>query len=191
MPNIAIYCHATVHTEEKGFFDVRVLNLIGCALDSPGQPDFKRFTTKESLIDFYAAMWRLALGALKHLGAKKVQIYNVGGGAFAGPYGDSFVTEIFEPAFLPLVPAFESAGITVLGYDFHTHVFRGGFIPECLNECGQDLENTVYVNAWDPWSLIGNGNEFDGSLDGYWGRCSNMSVLGWLRTNPEMKIVGV
>lgn len=191
MPNIAVYCEAIVRTEEKGFFDVRVLNLIGCALDSSSQPDFKRFTTKESRIGFYRSMWRLALGALKHLGAKKFHIYNVGSGAFSGPYGDSFTTEIFEPAFLPLLPEFANAGIKILGYDFETHKFNGGFIPDCLNEPTQDLENTIYVNAWDPWSLIGNGNEFDGSLDGYWGRCSNMSVLGWLQTNPEMKIVGI
>jgi hypothetical protein len=191
MPNIAVYCNATVHTEEKGFFNVRVLNLIGCALDSPAQPDFKRYATKQSLIQFYREMWTLALGALKHLGAKTFQIYNVGGGAFSGPYGNSFTTEIFEPAFLPLLPEFQDAGIRVLGYDFEAHAFNGGFIPDCLNEPTQDLENTVYVNAWDPWSMIGNGNEFDGSLDGYWGRCSNMSVLGWLKTNPGMKIVGV
>lgn len=54
-----------------------------------------------------------------------------------------------------------------------------------------DLEETVLVNAWDPWSLIGNGNVFDNSLDGYWGRCSNMAVLGWLRTNPDMQFVAV
>jgi hypothetical protein len=50
MPNIAVYCKAMVHTEELGLFHVHVLNLIGCALDTPDQPDFKRFTTKESLI---------------------------------------------------------------------------------------------------------------------------------------------
>lgn len=49
-----------------------------------------------------------------------------------------------------------------------------------------DLDTTMYVNAWDPWSLIGNGNERDGSLDGFWGRSSNMAVLGWLPTNPDM-----
>ena len=44
----------------------------------------------------------------------------------------------------------------------------------------------MYVNAWDPWTIIGNGNENDNSLDGYWGKSTNMSVLGWFLTNPEM-----
>jgi hypothetical protein len=43
------------------------------------------------------------------------------------------------------------------------------------------------VNAWDPWSMIGNGNDRDNSLDGNWGRCSNMTVLGWSEANPFIK----
>jgi hypothetical protein len=191
-PNFAVYCHATVHTEERGFFQAHVLNLIGCALDHPAQPDFTVYDTKEKLLEFYQRMWRLALGAMRKLGKKKFQIYNVGGGAFAGPYGTSFVREIFEPAFLPLLPEFKAAGIQVLGYDQGTRTFTGGFIPNCLNDLSAaDLEETVLINAWDPWSLIGNGNEFDNSLDGYWGRCSNMAVLGWLQTNPAMQFIGV
>lgn len=191
MPNFAVYCNATIHTDERGFFQAHVLNLIGCALDSSRQPDVKNYKTKESVIEFYSQLWRLALQAVKHLKKTKFQIYNVGGGAFAGRYGDDFTTEIFEPAFLPLRQEFEAAGIQILGYDFQTRRFTGRFIPDCLNEPTQDLENTVYVNAWDPWSLIGNGNEMDNSLDGAWGRSSNMSVLGWLQTNPAMKFVGV
>jgi hypothetical protein len=191
MPNIAVYCHATIHTKERGFFNAHVLNLIGCARDSPRQPDLQVYQSKEKMLEFYEKMWRLALGAVKALKKSKFQIYNVGGGAFAGKYGNSFVTEIFEPTFLPLLPKFEEAGIQILGYNMENHEFNGGFIPNTLNNPEQDLENTVYVNAWDPWSLIGNGNEMDNSLDGFWGRSSNMAVLGWLQTNPEMKFISV
>jgi hypothetical protein len=191
-PNFAMYCKATIYTEERGFFNAHVVNLIGCALDSMDQPDYQVYTTKESVIRFYQGMWTLALEAVRHLGKKKFQIYNVGGGAFSGLYGSSFVKEIFEPAFLPLLPEFEAAGIEILGYDFATSRFTGGFIPECLNGLtAEELDEIVFVNAWDPWSLIGNGNERDGSLDGWWGRCSNMAVLGWLQTNPEMQFVGI
>ena len=190
-PNIAVYCNATVYTPERKFFNVHVLNVIGCALDSPRQPDVQRYKTKEDIIGFYRSMWRLALEAIKFLKKSKFQIYNVGGGAFAGKYGNFFTAEIFEAAFLPLVPEFEAAGIQILGYDFQQKKFNGGFIPGSLNEPTQDMENTVYVNAWDPWSLIGNGNEMDNSLDGWWGRCSNMAVLGWPKTNPYLKFIGV
>ena len=48
------------------------------------------------------------------------------------------------------------------------------------------LKYTLFINAWDPWSIIGNGNDADNSLDGFWGRNSNLSVLGWSETNPYL-----
>lgn len=80
---------------------------------------------------------------------------------------------------------FARAGIQVLGYDTETQAFNGGFVPDIL-DTDEDVAHTLYVNAWDPWSMIGNGNGRDNSLDGYWGRCSNMAVLGWSVTNPWM-----
>ena len=190
MPNIAIYTKATVKLE-KGFEKIHVINLIGAAFDHPYQPDFVYFHEKpiESVIAFYTNMWRLALEALCVSGCKYLQVYNVGGGAFAGKFSSSFTTDIFEPAILPLLPLFETYGKRIFGYDWKNHRFNGGLIPGCL--AGADLENTLFVNAWDPWSLIGNGNERDNSLDGWWGRVSNMAILGWLPTNPSMKFYPV
>lgn len=69
--------------------------------------------------------------------------------------------------------------------------FNGGVIPNIFENESEDIENTLYVNAWDPWSIIGNGNGGDRSLDGCWGRCSNMSVLGWSVTNPTIQYIPV
>lgn len=189
-PNLAVYCHADVQSPEGTFLKVHVLNVIGCALDSPRQPDVQRFSTKERVIGFYKQMWSLVLEAAKHLGLPRICLYNIGGGAFAGPYGREF-PDIFEAAFLPLVPEFAAAGIQILGYDTQTRRFTGGRIPDCLFTGEHNLSQTLFLNAWDPWSLIGNGNDMDNSLDGYWGRSSNLSVLGWLHTNPSMTFVPV
>ena len=189
MPNIAVYTHATVKLL-SGYKKVHVINLIGAAFDHPEQPDFVYFRNRPltEVIAFYRNMWSLALAALLKTSCTSLQIYNVGGGAFAGPYSN-FIKDIFEPAMKPLLPLFEKHGRSVVGYDWLTHTFTGGFIPDCLETA--NLEDTMFVNAWDPWSLIGNGNERDGSLDGYWGRVSNMSVLGWLPTNPHMRFFPV
>ena len=188
MPNIAVYTKATVKLE-KGYEKIHVINLIGAAFDHPYQPDFIYFHNKpiEAVITFYRRMWSLALEALCETGCKNLQIYNVGGGAFAGPFSATFTTDIFEPAIQPLLPLFEKYGKRVFGYDWERHRFNGGLIPGCLT--GADLETTLFVNAWDPWSLIGNGNERDNSLDGAWGRVSNMAILGWLPTNPSMTFI--
>lgn len=45
---------------------------------------------------------------------------------------------------------------------------------------------TLYVNAWDPWSLAGNGNECDNSLDGFMGRNTAIAVLTSPITNSYL-----
>lgn len=190
MPNIAIYTHATIKLS-KGFTKVHVINLIGAAFDNPSQPDAIYFRDRpiDAIIDFYRNMWTLAATALFTSPCKKLQIYNVGGGAFAGTYSPTFIMNIFEPAMKPLLPLFAKHGREIIGYDWVSHKFTAGYIPDCLESA--DLTNTMFVNAWDPWSLIGNGNERDNSLDGYWGRISNMAILGWMQTNPSLKFCPV
>ncbi len=190
MPNIAVYTYATIY-RPTGFVNAHVVNLIGAAFDHADQPDFKYFQEKpfSAIVDFYRNMWFLALAAAEASSCKQILLYNVGGGAFAGPFYNRFREDIFEPAMKPLLPLFEKKGITPVGYDWSSHTFTSPGIPECLDEL--DLNNTLFVNAWDPWTLIGNGNEGDRSLDGYWGRISNMAVLGWLPTNPSMKFIAV
>lgn len=187
MPNIAIYCRATV-LRPTGYKKIHVINLIGYAFYTMEQPDYIYFHKKpiEHLIEKYRNIWRKAFAVALDLKINKIKIYNVGGGAFAGPY-DNFIIDIFEPAFLPLLPHFKESGIDVLGYNFNTKEFNGGFIPNILDNAAEDIENTLYVNAWDPWSLIGNGNKHDNSLDGFWGRYSNMAVLGSSLTNSSIK----
>jgi hypothetical protein len=56
-----------------------------------------------------------------------------------------------------------------------------------LDKNGWEADKVLFVNAWDPWSIIGNGNEEDNSLDGWFGRLSAMGVLGWPVTNPNIR----
>lgn len=49
----------------------------------------------------------------------------------------------------------------------------------------------LYINAWDPWSLVGNGHAGDASLDGYFGRSTPMALLCWPETNPSLQYVAV
>ena len=59
-----------------------------------------------------------------------------------------------------------------------------GKIPKILND-----ENTLYQNAWDPHSMVGNGNYGDNSLDGYFGRHTGIHFLCWPQTNPNIKYI--
>ena len=57
--------------------------------------------------------------------------------------------------------------------------FVGG-IPEILDE------ETLFMNAWDPHSVVGNGNRGDDSLDGFFGRLSNLALLCTPQVNRYM-----
>ena len=40
-----------------------------------------------------------------------------------------------------------------------------------------------FINAWDCWSIPGNGNNMDNSLDGYIGRNTQIAINGTSLTN--------
>jgi len=53
-----------------------------------------------------------------------------------------------------------------------------GDFPGCLNDAElAEHESVIFVNEWDPHSLIGNGNARDTAL----------AVLGWRETNPLLE----
>jgi hypothetical protein len=53
------------------------------------------------------------------------------------------------------------------------------------------VNKILFINAYDPYSIVGNGNNNDNSLDGYFGRISSMSILCWPFTNPFIKYVKI
>jgi hypothetical protein len=70
----------------------------------------------------------------------------------------------------------------------------GSGIPSFYEESGWHgknwkgaIEQTLFINAWDPWSLVGNGNEMDHSVDGFYGRQSALALLCWPVTNPHLQ----
>ena len=70
-------------------------------------------------------------------------------------------------------------------------------VPECFfmpdggiyNLSQSELSKRVFVNAWDCWSMLGNGNFSDRSADGYWGRSTAIALLGWPTSNPRLRYV--
>ena len=70
-----------------------------------------------------------------------------------------------------------SAGLRSNGWYFPNVVF---------GPLKDSLETTLFVNAWDPYSIVGNGNAGDQSLDGFFGRSTAMGLMSWPGTNPCM-----
>lgn len=210
-PNIAIYCHASVKINDT-FYYVHIINLVGYAFDIHIQPDFIYYENKKKngtltdnnikndLILRYRKIWLKACIIAKKLNLNKIVIYNVGGGAFTNLLSyfgiGNFTEEIFINSFYNnnihsdiITPKQFCLKYNInidIGFDINTGLtLQNKLIPNYITQ--NNINTTLYVNAWDPHSILGNGNESDNTLDGYWGRCSNISVLGWEFTNNKIK----
>ena len=47
----------------------------------------------------------------------------------------------------------------------------------------EELEDQLWINCWDPWSMVGNGHAQDASLDGAVGLATDVCFRKWTRTN--------
>ncbi|CAJ1409293.1 unnamed protein product [Effrenium voratum] len=183
LPNIAIYCQTPMRSAGEQA-DVHVINVIGYAFDVPEQPDFQYFLsgrgkgTEEELVAKMRQMWRYIFICARDKGLKRVFLANVGGGAFSAElqrYHD--YNRLKEASLEPVLKEFQ--GIEVRELPRIPHWVFG---PEGKAVVAESL----LVNAWDPWSMVGNGNAADNSLDGFFGRSTAMALLCWPITNPNL-----
>lgn len=190
MPNIAIYCRTPMQSSTGERKDVHVINVVGYAFDSKEQPDWKYFlplhTNREKwdeLVRRMQQMWRYIYECAKRHQLKRVYLADIGGGAFSTGLQmyEETSYELLKEASLPPVQQ-EYEGV------LETHQLQR--IPDwCFTEEAESLlSESLLVNAWDPWSLVGNANNGDNSLDGFFGRCTAMGVLCWPKTNPYIKM---
>jgi hypothetical protein len=79
------------------------------------------------------------------------------------------------------------------------HHGHGDRVPACFHYIaeaddtylGLKLDDILFLNAWDPHSIAGNGNGMDNSLDGFFGRSSAIGLICCPCTNPLMSHVGM
>jgi hypothetical protein len=68
------------------------------------------------------------------------------------------------------------------GYPYQTI----GFFPQLFGPHPNLVDDGLFVNAWDCWSVPGNGNKLDPTLDGHIGRVTGVGYLGCGLTNPNL-----
>ena len=99
-----------------------------------------------------------------------------------GPIG--FQKDIWFHIFNNIVKQYEGLNIMFMGADVNNYE-NLGYFPELLNhsKIKNKLEDTLFINSWDCWSIPGNGNNMDNSLDGYIGRNTQIAINGNSITN--------
>ena len=195
-PQIAVACETPVRWGEGEPVDVAVVSIVAMAFDHENQPDYTYFHDEngllkvEDLIRAMAQAYILAFEAAHQMG-RTLYVSAIGDGAFRPrvhyPAAESFVQDI-------VVPAVQRAAALYPNQAFEWVKHPPYSVPESFFNSktptySSGLDKKLFVNAWDPWSMLGNGNSSDQSLDGFWGRSSAIALLGWPRSNPSIKYV--
>ena len=189
--------------------NVNVFNAIGYAFDAHTQPDYEYFIYKGNhgeLPERYRELFRRVYQCAADHKMNKVVMALVGANNFAklyldnnGGYGatdgpDHFQRSVWAPALLAVMQEFPDIETVMMGAekakafrlpgtDLEKMADTGDFPKNAANMSEQERDKTLFVNAWDPWSIVGNGNVEDPSLDGWMGQVSMMALLCWPLTN--------
>jgi hypothetical protein len=193
-PNIAIYTPILVRRPSKPDVDVHLLSVIGLAFDDKKQVDYQYYFAPNRILELknlafnhYKRVFELIWACAHRRGLTKVILCLFGMGFFAKLYPGDMFTEVYVPAFKASLSKSKHVEIAFMGMDKAQQKQLGsyadiGYWPDNLNKV--NLGTTLFVNAWDCASVIGNGHEMDNSIDGRIGRVSSVAVTGCGLTNP-------
>ena len=198
-PNFMVYTPSRV----KGYDDqlVHILNVIGLAFDSKEQHDYKEYEkiswNKKKARHFYETLFINIFKVAKNLKKKNIVMSMVGANNFASKWEgksgniDRFQIDIWLVAWEKAIKNENCKGLKIKfmgagnSYIDLTKKYENlGFFPQLLDQI--DINDTILINAWDCWSVPGNGNKNDHSLDGFMGRFSEIGFLGTSITNPYL-----
>jgi hypothetical protein len=168
--------------EDALFKRVHLISLVGLAFDHPSQPDFEVLGDTPSLsklIGTYACVWQKAFECAKYWNLPTIVATQVGNGAFKPPNlsYQEFKLGVHDKVLSNLKKAYPGVNVVEPRNVFNM-IYK-------LDQA--KLDNLLFVNSWDPHSMLGNGNRIDDSLDGKFGRCSAIAVLGWPGTNLHVR----
>jgi hypothetical protein len=200
--NIAIYLKSPFKVGER-FYDVDVLNVVLPSLNDHDEPDFQRLYEDGPFTELqaYSKMLEPVFAKIKHC-LEQYQTFKYV--VFVGlPQDQSRFFGLFkyESRWRPrkvfdalLKKYIEPLNRNLLFLDEKENSLISEIISgkrRFNSVSAWKLEEVLFVSAWNPWSILGNGNGKDNTNEGYLGRISAMSVIGWPRTNPNIRFEAV
>ena len=197
-PQIAVACVTPVRFKGQTR-TVAVVNLIGMAFDNAKQPDYRVLIKngkldKERLFQLMVNAYKMAFKAAEIMKRSTLCCSPIGDVAFRPKkfYNtpQKFVDQVIKPAVEMAGESFPKIKTMWAQYpDFNVPSAFFGLPPSTTSKWTEELDDRLFVNAWDCWSMLGNGNSADDSADGFWGRSSAIALLGWPKSNPHIEYV--
>lgn len=215
-PNIIIYTPAKLTKLNKNNNTIHILNVIGLSFDNELQPDYKffsNFSLNKSIneaIKFYTLLFENIFKIAKYLNMKNIIMSLVGANNYAYNWLywqrnykytgiNNFQKYVWIPAWeKALQSKTQNIKIYTMGRGIYGHCAKYftnnniddlGFFPELIknDKIYNNLNKTLFINSWDCWSVPGNGNKRDNSLDGFMGRNTDIGFKGNSMTNLYLK----
>lgn len=192
-PNISVYCYTPVFYKEQTR-NIHLINLIALAFDNKSQVDYRCYKKIDDITQrnyyFFLHMqtcWNYAFNCAKTKGIKNLYFFGIGEGAFSLLLDDLQIDRTYFKSSFESV--YKKYHINVLNYP----VDESNRIPDIIfsDFSEKELKNILFVNAWDPHSICGNGNASDNSLDGYFGRSSCCGILSWPLCNKYATFIEI
>lgn len=201
--NISMFAKTPFYVGDNKVKNLNILSVIAPAFDTKLQPDYSKFfKNNNSIILRFKLLFDMIFNCAVNLKLTSVYITGFGTGAFRNTlenYKAGFKLSydkwknILEKNDIKLFSWSDGAKYTI------TSMFPQGtaISPAEVNYCElpkyfstksqQDLDKSLYINAWDCFSIVGNGNRCDNSWDGFLGRDSALAVLTHPFLNPFIK----
>jgi hypothetical protein len=195
-PQISVVCKTPLLNSNQ---DVHIIHSIGFAFDSEEQPHYNFYndTIFDTIIQDFTKTFDMVFQAAKDYNLPRIVLCYLGGGCFSKLYPSDYLNTLYLPCLRAALGKLDwkPESIGMMG-DVKPHVCKSvarilssfdipfrklGNVPDILTE-----SDTLYQNAWDPHSMVGNGNGGDHSLDGFVGRNTLMHFLCWPVTNPNI-----
>ncbi len=210
--NIGIYCRAPLINSE---LKVHIFNSIALGFDVNTQPDFRYYRRKNwditELSDRLSLTFTYVFQCAKKLNLNKIVLSHVGGGWFSKLYPNDYnslyisaLEKSLEYFYTKNSDIIKNIKLSMMGnpeknlleeinkmfkkreLTKHLTINSVGYVPDIM-----DNEETLYQNAWDPHSYVGNGNKGDNSLDGFIGRNVLMHYLCSGLTNKNIEYIKI
>lgn len=201
--NIAIYCYTPWKDNLNN--KIHLLSVYGLALDSQNQPDYidyQKLNTDDEkdkkITDTYESIFSKILQCAIYISEiKEIIVPGIGIDSFLQALHETEkerVINIFFGIFEKYIKIFKKFDLKLI-YGWYNQDSKK--IPSD-NKLEYDIKTypdhqnnnkTLYVNAWDPWSFVGNGHDCDYSFDGFIGERTAAAALSseFMHPNGSLK----
>ena len=199
--NMSLFAKTLFYVGNNEYININVLSVIAPAFDNYNQPDFKFFKNDEEIIRRFELIFDMIFNCAIENELGEIFLNGIGIGAFKNKFTNYRAG--FEASYAKWEKRLKNIQLFYISYnaDEAKKLFPANILSDVyyvdynkLREfikhfSDKGIDKILFINPWDPFSIIGNGNFNDNSWDGAIGRDSALAILGYPLLNPHIQYI--